>query len=243
MGIAFDGESRRIVATSGTTALDVREVYSRWKEWVVTSENAKWPQAFRVVGGDSIGGGNSVAPYFFLQNGWRLRPQEASHTLIITGALLVDGGGDPVVPTLGDWRVLVQHSVPVRAEAVSTSGGGGGGDGASAEQIASAVWAALVAGNLASGSAGESLARAGGLSAEQVGWLRLAQQGTAVARCVSFTATPGAPGVRVLGQVTLAPCSARAVVSAGVVARASPRTVQVWVIGKNGKPKLTTIRV
>lgn len=158
MGITFDGATKRIIATSGTTTLDVRDVYSRWKDWVAADDNARWAGAFRVVGGDPIGGVNSVAPYFFLLNGWRLRPQEANHSLVITGALLVDGGGDPVVPTLGSYRVLVQHSVPVRAEAVATGGGGGGG--ATPSQIADAVWAHAAAAVL-QGEVGELLGLAG----------------------------------------------------------------------------------
>ena len=50
---------------------------------------------------------------------------EANHTLTITGNLFVDGGGDPIVPTLGTFNVLVKNVVPVQAQAVSTSGGSG----------------------------------------------------------------------------------------------------------------------
>lgn len=37
----------------------------------------------------------------------------------------MDGGGDPIVPTLGTFNVLVKNVVPVQAQAVSTSGGSG----------------------------------------------------------------------------------------------------------------------
>jgi hypothetical protein len=64
---------------------------------------------------------------------------ESSHNLTITGNLFVDGGGVPVVNTLGEYQVNVNYTVPVQAQGISTSGG----SGPTAEQIASAVMAAL----------------------------------------------------------------------------------------------------
>lgn len=72
----------------------------------------------------------------FLLNGWRVRPLEASQTVIITGNLFVDGGGVPVVATLGNFNVSVQYTVPVQAQGISTSGS----TGPSASDIAAAVW-------------------------------------------------------------------------------------------------------
>ena len=117
------------------------QIYSRWKEWVMADNNAKYLPAFRSIGGDSLGGALYVSLYLFLQNGWRIRPMEANHTLIIEGNISVDGGGDPVVQTLGTYNVLVQYTVPERAQAIATSGGGG----ASAGEIALAVRSELFA--------------------------------------------------------------------------------------------------
>lgn len=141
MAITFDPIAKRIILDS--TFVDVRDVYSRWKEWVKTSDNAKYLPAFRAIGGDSLGGGLFISLYTFLINGWRLRPMESNHTLVIEGNITVDGGGDPVVPTLGNFRVLVQYTVPERAQAYDA--GGGGGSAPSAVEIASAVRAELTA--------------------------------------------------------------------------------------------------
>lgn len=134
MPVTFNGPAKLIVCDPGTTSLDVRDTYSRWKDWALT--NSQFEPAFGVVGGEPTTPGNSVAPYFFLLNGWRVRPQEADHTLNVTGSLLVEGGGDPIIPTVGTYRVLVVSAVPVRAEAVAT-----GGAGADPSAIATAVWA------------------------------------------------------------------------------------------------------
>ena len=139
MPITFDPAARRIILDSAEVS--ATEMYSRSADWLAQSDNAKYGAVFRQVGGDDLGGGLSIPPYFFLQGAWRVRPMEADHTLRITGNLFVDGGGDPVVPTLGDFRVLTQYTVPVQAQGISTSGG----SGPSAAAIAAEVLAVLQA--------------------------------------------------------------------------------------------------
>ena len=140
MAIAFDATNKRIVLD--TTSVDVRDIYSRWKDWV-HSGNAEYLAAFRVVGGDPLGSGLYVSSYFFLLNGWRIRPQETDHTLTIDGNISVDGGGIPVVPTLGNNNVIVQYIVPVAAQAYDSGSGGGSGDCPTAAEIAAEVLSQL----------------------------------------------------------------------------------------------------
>jgi hypothetical protein len=153
MAYTFDGLTRTITLTSGTTTLEVPDLYSRWKDWVLISDNSKWPEAFSSVGGDPIdpGSGTSVPPYIFLQNDWKVRPQEANHTLnVIDGILLVEGGGDPFLNTLGSFVVRVNYQQPVQAITVATGGGGG----LTQSQVAEAVWNATLASYNNPGSAG-----------------------------------------------------------------------------------------
>lgn len=70
---------------------------------------------------------------------------EMSHTLTVTGNLFVDGGGDPIVSTLGAFSVLTKLVVPVQAQGISTSGGS---SGPSAASIAAAVRAELMSPSL-----------------------------------------------------------------------------------------------
>ncbi len=126
MSYSFDGVNKIITLPSGVTTLDVRDLYSRWKDW---SQNggSNYLQVFAPVGGDPISTGVYVTSYFFLINGWKVRPQEASHTLIVgNGILLTDTGDDPFVPTQGYYNVQVKYSQPIKSETVNIAGGGGG---------------------------------------------------------------------------------------------------------------------
>ena len=137
MAISLDGATKRIILDSASVT--AAEIWSRWVDW--HRANTEWPLAFSLVGGIALGGGLFIPPYFFLLNGWRVRPMESSHNLTITGNLFVDGGGAPVVATLGTYQVNVNYTVPVQAQGISTSGG----SGPSAAAIAAEVLAVLEA--------------------------------------------------------------------------------------------------
>ena len=139
MPITFDPAAKRIILDSASVT--ATELYSRSADWLALSDNAKYGAVFRQVGGDDLGGGLSIPPYFFLQGAWRVRPMESNHTLDLVGNLFVEGGGDPVVSTLGDFRVLVKNTVPVQAQGIATSGT----TGPTAAAIAAEVLAALQA--------------------------------------------------------------------------------------------------
>jgi hypothetical protein len=117
--ITLDGQSRRIILDAANYS--AAQIWTAWVDWQAL--NPQWPLAFALVGGIDLGGGAFIPPYFFLRNGWRVRPMEASHVLKITGNLVVEGGGDPVVPTLGNFNVSTQYTVPVAAQGVATGGG------------------------------------------------------------------------------------------------------------------------
>jgi hypothetical protein len=125
--LTFDGPNKLIII-SATTTLDVGDMWSRWVDWLLTSDNSKYLAAMRKVGGDDIdpGAGTLVPLYIYLTNGWRIRQQESSHTLSVSGGVvLVDGGGDPFVNTLGSYIVRINYQQPVQAIGYSSGGGGG----------------------------------------------------------------------------------------------------------------------
>jgi hypothetical protein len=135
MAFTFDGTNKLIACSAGTTGIVLADLYSRWKDWLLTG-NAGYALAFDTVGGDPIDAGTLVPLYLFLKNGWKIRPQEATHTLKVTdGILVVDGGGDPFVNTIGAYSVRVNFSQPVQAFGYSSTGG----TGPSAAAVAASV--------------------------------------------------------------------------------------------------------
>jgi hypothetical protein len=134
MPILIDPIARRLVLD--TTSVTTQEVYVAWVDWVSLDDHLKYPPAFRSVGGDDLGGGLSIPPYFFLTNDWRIRPLEGDHTLTVDGNLFVDGGvGVPIVQTLGSFGVLTRLVVAVQAQGINLAGS----TGPTATEIATAV--------------------------------------------------------------------------------------------------------
>jgi len=162
--VTFDGPNKLIIAKYGETSLDAKaDIYSAWKRWVTGQNQAQWLQALRTIGGDPIGGSQEVSPYFFLLNGWRLRPYEGNHRLVVDGNLFVDGGGNPFVPTSGSYNVLVE--LQTSSKSITTTISVSTGSGLDQEEhdklfalpldaeIADAVWSETLSGNPSGSSA------------------------------------------------------------------------------------------
>ena len=83
----FNGPIKEIEVGAGTSTFECFKVYSFWKQWTQEG-NAQYRPAFRPVGGDDLGGGNKVAFYAFLANGWRIRVPTGLDSLFVTGGIL-----------------------------------------------------------------------------------------------------------------------------------------------------------
>ena len=112
--VTFDGDNLRIVeiAAGAENELDVIEIYSEWKEWLATNSNAAYPPAFETVGGDPISPTQDLGTTYFLINGWKIRPAELDHKLILVGNIFPEGGeGSVFVSTLGAFTVNTETRV------------------------------------------------------------------------------------------------------------------------------------
>lgn len=134
MAIEFDGVNRLIILSHGTTTIDAKFLYSRWKDWSLVGDNAKYLQAISVLGGDPLPGGRYLGTTYFLENEWKIRPFEGNHTLVLQGNLYSRDGSDPFVSTLGNFNVRIMLTVSNLVDTVST-----GGNVYTLNQIASAV--------------------------------------------------------------------------------------------------------
>ena len=92
MTLTFDGPEREILLDTSTLNYTAAGIYSRWKDWAAEQDNLKFPPAFRVVGGDELGGGSQAPSFFFLRNdtGWRLRRPSANIDVQIFGNLVAE---------------------------------------------------------------------------------------------------------------------------------------------------------
>jgi hypothetical protein len=118
---SFDGPERLITMTGSPYEIDVKDMYSRWKEWVKDTDEAKNEHAFVAIGGQDIDAvaGTKIPCYCYITNGWTIRPQELDHTLsVINGILLREGGGDPFESTVGGYNVRILYQQPVQAISV-----------------------------------------------------------------------------------------------------------------------------
>ena len=85
----FDGPNL-IIKLPSIDDYDVeKDLYSRWKDWVAQSDNAKYPKAFDTTGGDDVGSNQQIAPYFFCRNdnGWRVQMPDDNGEIVLSGNL------------------------------------------------------------------------------------------------------------------------------------------------------------
>ena len=132
MAYTFTGSTKRITLPAGMVTLDLIDVFSRWKDWVL-SGHAECLLAFATVGGEIT----EIPLYLFMQNGWLIMPQAADHVLNVTNGVLVgQGAADPFTDPAGSYKIRINRQTPGIAIGYSTAGG----SGPSAADIASAVW-------------------------------------------------------------------------------------------------------
>lgn len=154
MSITFNGPQLLIIIGSGIYEIDAQEeLYSAWKEWMQSGDNMKYHPAF-----DTPDGGRDLSPtlrngdYYFLNNqdypalsgasgtrdGWRIRPGEEDHELVINGNLYVSDINKPwVVPTLGGYTVVVRLATSSLTQTVVS---GSGVTEQDKDDIAQKVW-------------------------------------------------------------------------------------------------------
>ncbi|MCK5019962.1 MAG: hypothetical protein KAS32_23105 [Candidatus Peribacteraceae bacterium] len=118
MAIIFDGSNLTVTLDSGITEVDiVDDVYSAWKEWMLTSSlNRRYPPAFRSDGGNPLSSIINQGSYIFLNNigGWRIKPPEEDITVYLTGNLAVEDTSLPAfIPTTGTYTAAILGLQPV----------------------------------------------------------------------------------------------------------------------------------
>jgi hypothetical protein len=107
----FDGPNKVISFSVSTTTVDVRDIYSDWVDWFLTSDNSKFMPAMRNVGGDLLPGSKTLGLTYFMLNGWKIKPFEENHTVTFNGNLYSEDGSSPYMSVVGSYQVMVISSV------------------------------------------------------------------------------------------------------------------------------------
>lgn len=129
----FDGPNLHINLPAPGSYQAQRNLYSAWKEWVRQSDNAKFPKAFDTTGGDFVGDGQSVAPYFFCRNdlGWRIKMPAADGDVVLNGNLFARNTSITLFEQTSGYDAFLRLQVSTNAIVVEV-----GASGLSVEQAA-----------------------------------------------------------------------------------------------------------
>ena len=131
----FNGTTKRVTLAPGAVSLDLVDLHSRWKDWILAG-NAECLLAFSTVGGEIT----EIPLYLFMQNGWLIVPQSADHSLTVTNGILVgQGAADPFTDPAGSYKIRINRQTPGIAIGYSTTGG----SGSTAAEIAVELLAAM----------------------------------------------------------------------------------------------------
>jgi len=141
--VTFDAYEKIIYVNEGVRELDVKiDIYSAWKEWVLSSPEYPLPswqkEAISAIGGEPLNDTLNVGSTFFLENGWRIQPLASTQPYILTvnGNIYTrESGGNPFLFAEG-VSVNLTRSNLVDQLVASTSI-----TQADYEAIASNVWA------------------------------------------------------------------------------------------------------
>lgn len=113
----FDGANLHIQIPSIGSFDAQTDIYSAWKRWIVQSDNAKYPPAFDATGGDDVGGGQEIAPYFFCRNdlGWRIRMPAADGEIVVSGNLFPRASNTTLFEQTAGYDAFLRLEVSTRA--------------------------------------------------------------------------------------------------------------------------------
>lgn len=131
MALTFNGSAKTITWSGGP--LSVREMWSRYVDWLAEGDNSKYGSMLYTVGMDK----DDIPLYVFLEPGVTI--VVTNNTVITTvydGVLKTSDDSDP----FGGAVVNVRYQAPGIAIGYSTSGGSTGAPAPSALEIAAAVW-------------------------------------------------------------------------------------------------------
>lgn len=123
MSYTFDCVNK-IIQLNDTSSLDMLDLYSRWKDEVISTASG-CQQAFRVIK-EPLSGSTFVGPYYFIMNDWQIRPFDSAHELIVSGTIVQDITSSLAIFKLNNLTNIVSivREVAVNVQVVETNTSG-----------------------------------------------------------------------------------------------------------------------
>lgn len=121
----YDTANKLFILNVGVTTLDAKtEFYSAVKyDWLTNDSLNKFRFPIDSIGGQDIGGGNTISPYYSLKYGWRIQFAPADQTIVISGNIITAEGVSPLQDNVGMYHHVAQFTVS--ANSLTTTAGGG----------------------------------------------------------------------------------------------------------------------
>ena len=120
----FDGANKIIQFPSVGNFYVERDLYSAWKVWASEGDNAKYFPAFATTGGDPVGSGQTIAPYFFCRNdlGWRVKMPAVDGEIILSGNLFPRDPVQTLFLATAGFDAFLRLEVSTQAVVVTSDG-------------------------------------------------------------------------------------------------------------------------
>ena len=120
--------AEKVVLLNNQNVFTAEDMYSEWKEWVITDDNAKYEKAFDTTGGDDVGSNQEIAPYFFLRNnsGWRIKMPAQNGELVMSGNLFPRDASQSMFIQAEGYDAFLRLEVSTRAVVIRVPVGGDG---------------------------------------------------------------------------------------------------------------------
>lgn len=130
-------------------------LYSHWKQAIIDGcLSAGFTKAFDTVGGNPVSATCNLSGYYFLTNGWRVRPREQDESYVVEGNLFTCGGVcHPFVNTVCPYNTFVT----INTSAQSLTSTAASIPAPCIATLADAVWDETLACHVACGSTGAKL--------------------------------------------------------------------------------------
>jgi len=122
----YDTANKVFLLNPGVTSLDAKSDFYSWvkHDWLTEDSLRKYRFPIESIGGQDIGGGVTISPYYSLLYGWRLQFAAADQTINIVGNVITAEGEPPIIENAGAYHHTAVFQVSSNSLTQDTGGTG-----------------------------------------------------------------------------------------------------------------------